>query len=218
MADLLVVVCLAFDHRACAEGLAKFKKCICNCTFVDSALEVAGTFDLIVQGRCASLAEYSENMDRVREQLAEYVSRLETNFVAKRIERKAEPSDNVVWLPCEGGRRRVDAYLIDKVVAEGDYMRVHVGTWSSLVNQTMHQLCQQLGTADFVRVHRSVVIRKQFIDRVTHMGHRWTIRLRDGTHVSVAKSHVREVLELVARESSMVEDGSSAPTPVHEKV
>lgn len=215
MADLVVVVCLAFDHRACAERLAQFKRCICQCPFVDSALEVAGSFDLIVHGRCASLAEYNENMERVRAQIAEFVSRLEANFVARRIESRAEPRESVVWLPCEGGRRRVDGHLIDKIVAEGDYMRVHVGDWSALVHQTMHQLCKQLGTANLIRLHRSIAVRKDFMERVTHKDHRWTVRLRDGTVVSIAKSHVREVLQLMTGESSTDEATSSIEAPTH---
>lgn len=41
--DLVVLVCLAFDHRAARDGLAAFKKCIFECPFVDRALEVTGS-------------------------------------------------------------------------------------------------------------------------------------------------------------------------------
>jgi len=64
MAELNVVVCVAFDHRADAEGLSRFKKCICNCDFVDVAMEVSGTFDMIVQGKIATLENYTAEMDR----------------------------------------------------------------------------------------------------------------------------------------------------------
>ena len=57
MADLSVVVCLAFDHRAASEGLQKFKECILNCPVADREMEVCGTYDLIVQEHCASLAD-----------------------------------------------------------------------------------------------------------------------------------------------------------------
>ena len=74
MADLSVVVCLAFDHRAASEGLQKFKDCILSCPFVDRTMEVCGTYDLIVQGRCGSLADYTENMERLRETLSKFVT------------------------------------------------------------------------------------------------------------------------------------------------
>lgn len=210
MTDLAVVVCLAFDHRACADRLATFKNCVLHCPLVDTALEVAGTFDLIVQGRCASLAEYNENMDRIRAQLAEFVIRIETNFVAKVIERAREQEQvSALWLPCEGGRKRVEAHLIDKIIAEGDYMRVHVGTWNCLVHHTMRALSQQLGDSDFLKLHRSVLVRKGFIDRLIHDEHRWIARLRDGTHVSIAKGHLKEVLRLIGGESPIKKAASS---------
>jgi hypothetical protein len=206
MTRLDVVVCVAFDHRAPVEGLSKFKECIIRCPFVDSAMEVTGTFDLIVQGSCGSLTEYTESMERIRPQLAQYVSRVDANFISKKVEtRSAADAEGALWLPCEGGRKQVQAYLIDKIVAEGDYMRVHVGAWNCLVHHTMQRLCAQLHDCGFVRLHRSSLVRIGFIDRLTHDEHRWKVRLCDGTHVTVAKSHVREVLRLIGGESSTPE-------------
>jgi hypothetical protein len=206
MTKLNVLVCLAFDHRAPVEGLGKFKECVLRCPFVESALEVTGTFDLIVQGSCDSLTEYTDNMDLIRPQLARYVSRIDANFISKKVEfRTNEGTENALWLPCEGGRRRVEACLIDKVVAEGDYMRVHVGKWNCLVHLTMQRLCQKLGKSGFIKLHRSWLVRVGFIDRVVHEKHRWQARLRDGTNVIVAKSHVHDVLQLMTAESSTAE-------------
>jgi DNA-binding Lrp family transcriptional regulator len=211
MPDLTVVVCVAFDHRASAERLARFKECICHCPLVDTALEVAGTFDLIVQGRCSSLAEYNENMDRIRGQLAEFVTRIETNFVGKKIERVPEREDiGALWLPCEGGRKRVEAHLIDKVVAEGDYMRVHVGSWNCLVHHTMQRLSEQLGSSNFIKLNRSALVRIGFIDRLVHDERRWKARLCDGTHVGIAKSHVKAMLQMMTGEFSSNGRGSNS--------
>ena len=127
MADVTVIVCLAFDQRAPADGLQKFKDCIVHCPFVDRAMEVCGTFDLIVQGHCSSLAEYTDNMERVRRTTAQFVARLETSFVGRIIDRAGERTRSAaLWLPCGDGRKRVESHLIDKIVAEGDYMR---STW-----------------------------------------------------------------------------------------
>jgi DNA-binding Lrp family transcriptional regulator len=220
MARLNVVVCVAFDHRAPVEGLSKFKKCIIRCPFVDSAMEVTGTFDLIVQGSCGSLTEYTENMELIRPQLARYVSRIDANFIIKKVEgRSTAEAGNALWLPCEGGRRRVDAHLIDKVVAEGDYMRVHVGDWNCLVHHTMQRLSQQLSGWGFIKLHRSWLVRIGFIDRLIHDEHRWLARLRDGTNVTVAKSHVHEVVRLMAGESSKADVTSPAHSnPTEDKV
>lgn len=203
MTRLKVLVCVAFDHRAPLEGLDQFKRCVLRCSFVESAMEVTGTFDLVVQGSCASLTEYTENMELIRPQLANYVSRIDTNFISKMVEvGTGEDTETSIWLPCEGGRKSVAARLIDKVVAEGDYMRVHVGNWSCLVHVTMQRLFQKLGHAAFIKLHRSSLVRVGFIERVVHEDHRWLARLRDGTSVTVARSHVHNILHLMTAESS----------------
>jgi DNA-binding LytR/AlgR family response regulator len=211
MSDISVIVCLAFDHRAPADGLQKFKNCIEACPFVERAAEVCGTFDLIVEGHCASLAEYTENVERLRESLATFVTRFETSFVSRSVERTpASKCPSVaLWLPCKEGRRRVESCSIDKIVAEGDYMRVHVADWSCLVHETMERLSSQLAGCGFIKLHRSWLVRIGFIDRLVHGERRWEAHLRDGTHVSIAKSHLRAVLNLASGESSTVEDRSA---------
>jgi hypothetical protein len=226
MANLSVVVCIEFDHRASSSGLAAFKACLRQCPFVDTTMDVSGTFDMIVQGHCASLAEYTEHMDMIRGALAEFVARIETNFVSSKVERTSEHEEkDALWLPCEGDWKRVDADMIDKIVAEGDYMRVHVGSWGCLIHQTMRRLSERLGTANFIKLHRSCLVRIGFIDRLVHEERRWKARLRDGTYVSVAKSHVQEVLRMMSSDSAKhgpissnsraTDDGSA---PVNENI
>lgn len=202
MPDIDVVVCLAFDHRAPADGLAKFKDCIARCPQVSSAIEVSGTFDLIVEAHCPSLPDYIAQMERLRPMFATFATRVESSFVSRHIERRRDGCDGALWLPCGDGRRRVDRGAIDKVVAEGDYMRVHVGEWNCLVHQTMARLAEQLGEPEFLRLHRSFLVRIGFIDRLIHEGRRWRARLRDGTEVRIAQGHVHHLLEATGRESS----------------
>jgi two-component system response regulator AlgR len=202
MTEIVVIVCLAFDHRAPVDGLATFKACLRSCPMVDSAMEVTGAFDMVVEGRCASLDELNAGMERLRPQLAQFATRVETNLVVRRCERRREADEVAMWLPCEGGRRRIAAEQVDKVVAEGDYMRVHVGGWSCLIHQTMARLCEQLPAASFTRLHRSCLVRLGFIDRLVHQGRRWTAVLKDESRVPVAQSHVQEVLRAGGAESS----------------
>ena len=194
-------MCVAFDHRASPDGVRNFKDCIACCPFVETTVEVSGTYDLIVQGSCSSLAEYTENMERIRPHIAEFVTRLEANFVSKRVERhRPKEESEVLWLPCEDGHKRVETRMIDKIEAEGDYMRVHVGDWNCLVHDTLCRLSKRLGSSVFVKLHRSSLVRIDFIDRLVHHQRRWTARLVDGSHVSVAKGRVQEVLRLIAVE------------------
>lgn len=203
MTDLNVVVCVAFDHRAPPSRLRQFKDCVMACPKVVSVLEVSGTFDLIVHAEFASLAAYNEQMEELREDLATLVTRIEANFVARNI-RRDEPKCTL-WIPCHGGRRRIEASMIDKIIAEGDYMRVHVGDWNSLLHDTIRHLSSKLDPEHFIRLHRSVIVRVDFIDRLLHQGSRWVARLKDGTHQRVAKSHVSDILKLMTIDSSKPE-------------
>jgi hypothetical protein len=214
MTQLVVIACLAFDHRAPADGLQRFKACLLQCPQVERAMEVCGTFDLILQGRCDDMEEYNRGMERLRGPLSQYVTRFETSFVARTVDRPANGADpKALWLPCKDGRRRVEYRQIDKVVAEGDYMRVHVGDWDCLVHDTMAHLASELVGAGFVQLHRSWLVRVDFIDRLIHDQRRWTARLVDGTLVSIAKSHTHDVLRLVADESSISAQGSAKIAP-----
>lgn len=213
MTDLVVIACIAFDHRSEPDGLKRFKACLLQCPQVERAMEVCGTFDLILQGHCSDMAEFTAGMDRLREPLAQYTTRVETNFVARTVNRQSPVSapSGAMWLPCKDGRRRIEHRLIDKIVAEGDYMRVHVGSWDCLVHDTMAHLVAELADQGFVQLHRSSLVRITFIERLLHDGRRWKARLCDGSEMWVAKSHTPDVLRIMAGESSM--DAASSPKP-----
>jgi two-component system response regulator AlgR len=85
---------------------------------------------------------------------------------------------------------------VDKIVAEGDYARVHSGADSWLVHATMHALLERLSSKQFIQLHRSIIVRRDFIERLVHEGRHWIARLRDGTSERVAKSHAVETLEM----------------------
>lgn len=204
MSGLAVIVCVAFDHRADAEGLRNFKRCIVECDLVEAVMECCGTFDLIVQVRCESFTDYKARLDAIPDQVRDYISRLDANFVSSTITgRRSSDGNRVMWVPCEGGKRRIETSMIDKVLAEGDYMSVHIGNWHCLVHTTMHDLREWLGDR-FILLNRSALVRADFIERTLHSGRHWAVRLCDGTYLRVAKSHVAEVVRLTSVDSSIV--------------
>ena len=215
MSELTVVVCVAFDHRADTEGLKRFKQCICHCPFVDVAMDVSGTYDMIVHGRIASVTDYNEQLDRISEQIARYVSRIEANFVARKIER-ITPATTFIWVPCNDGHKKINVGAIDKVIAEGDYMRLYVGNWQCLVHTTFCALKAQLDNR-FIQLHRSAVVRVDFIERLVHRERRWIARLNDGSQQIVAKSCVSHVLGLMSADSSNVRPTLSIVSQIEEK-
>ena len=76
---------------------------------------------------------------------------------------------------------RIAARDVDRVSAERDYMRLHVGRRSWLIHHSMAALEEGLDPELFVRLHRSAIVRKDFIAGFTrNPSGRWIARLADG--------------------------------------
>jgi DNA-binding LytR/AlgR family response regulator len=85
-------------------------------------------------------------------------------------------------------------------------MEVHVGDWSCMLHDTIKRLCEDLDSEQFIQLHRSVVVRCDFIERLIHQDRKWVAKLRDGTQQRVAKSHVADVLRLMGSDSATIGD------------
>lgn len=84
---------------------------------------------------------------------------------------------------------------IDRVEAEGDYVRVHAGPKSWLVRETLAAAEKALGSRRFLRIHRSSIVN---IDRITELASLengdYAVRLRDGTELRLSRTY-REALD-----------------------
>src|SRR5688500_15685484 len=67
------------------------------------------------------------------------------------------------WVPDHSGLVRIAASDIERGTAERDYMRLHVGARSWLIHRTIAKLEEDLDPALFIRVHRSVILRRDTI-------------------------------------------------------
>ncbi len=104
------------------------------------------------------------------------------------------------WVPDQNGLVRIATRDIDRITAERDYMRLHVGKRSWLIYKTIGGLEEELDPEMFIRVHRSVILRRDTIAGLSrdNSGH-WAARLRDGEEVRIGRSHMDEVKKLVGR-------------------
>ena len=104
------------------------------------------------------------------------------------------------WVPDSSGLVRIAARDIDRITAERDYMRLHVGARSWLIYRTIAKLEEELDPETFIRVHRSVIVRRDTITGLSRdtAGH-WAARLSDGHHVRIGRSHIGEVKKLAGR-------------------
>jgi two-component system response regulator AlgR len=115
---------------------------------------------------------------------------------------RAAPSRFVqeFWVPDQHGLVRIAAQDIDRISAERDYMRLHVGVKSWLIYRTIGKLEEELDPELFIRVHRSVILRRDTIVGLTRdsAGH-WAARLKDGCEVRIGRSHIGDVKKLAGR-------------------
>jgi two-component system LytT family response regulator len=78
----------------------------------------------------------------------------------------------------------------DWVEAEGNYVRLHVGTQSYLVRETMSALEARLDPRRFARVHRSTIVN---LDQVRELrpwfAGDYLIALKDGTELRLSRGY-----------------------------
>ena len=79
-------------------------------------------------------------------------------------------------------------------------MRLHVGARSWLIHRTIAKLEEDLDPALFMRVHRSVILRRDTITGLyrDEAGH-WTARLNDGAEQRIGRSYVDDVKKFAGR-------------------
>jgi two-component system, LytTR family, response regulator AlgR len=104
------------------------------------------------------------------------------------------------WASDLTGLVRIAARDIDRVSAERDYMRLHVGRRSWLIHHSMAALEEGLDPELFVRLHRSAIVRKDFITGFTrNPSGRWIARLADGEEQPVGRLYSDRVRVIAGR-------------------
>lgn len=94
-----------------------------------------------------------------------------------------------------GQMRVVPVDRIDYITASGPYAELHVGDRTFAVRERMQDLEEKLDPEQFMRVHRSAIVRLEQVDVMLRAaGGDYAVRLKDGTELSVSRAK-REELE-----------------------
>lgn len=105
------------------------------------------------------------------------------------------------WVPHRSELIRVGTDQIDRIEAERDYMRLHVGGHSYLLHQTISSLEQRLDPAQFIRLHRSHIVRRDHIQRLRHDGSGvWFACLLQGEDIRIGRTYLSNA-KAIARQS-----------------
>jgi two-component system response regulator AlgR len=137
----------------------------------------------------------------VPERLAKAIARVAAKRSA--VGTSAEPVPEWLeefWVPHRSEVIRVSATDVDRIEAERDYMRLHIGTRSFLLHQTISELERRLDPTRFIRLHRSAIVRRDFIARLRHDGlGTWFAALADGSETRIGRSYLPAAKALIGR-------------------
>lgn len=104
------------------------------------------------------------------------------------------------WVPHRSELVRIAARDIERIDAERDYMRLHLDGRSFLLHETISALEARLDPSLFIRLHRSVIVRR---DRIARLGHdragAWHAELVTGDQVRIGRTHLAAVKAMIGR-------------------
>jgi two-component system response regulator AlgR len=132
----------------------------------------------------------------------ERLERAVVRAVARRAERAPVRSDWLTefWVPYRSELLRIAATDVDRIDAERDYVRLHVGDRSYLLLQTVSGLEARLDPEQFIRLHRSTILRRDRIAGLRHDGLGvWSAELTDGGTVRIGRTYLARAKAMAGR-------------------
>ena len=125
------------------------------------------------------------------------------------VDSKADPVDAnggtparkfAAWISVAGrnSTQLVRVEDVDWFEAEGNYVRLHVGTTNHLIRSTLRGMADQLDPATFIRIHRSTIVNVNRIREVQPwFGGDYIANLHDGRQLRVSRSYRDQLLRPV---------------------
>ncbi len=104
------------------------------------------------------------------------------------------------WVPHRSELIRIAAGDIDRIDAERDYVRLHVGARSYLLLHTIQRLEDRLDPERFIRLHRSTIVRRDRIAGLKHDGLGvWSAQLVDGELLRIGRTYLAKAKAMAGR-------------------
>ena len=105
-----------------------------------------------------------------------------------------------LWVPYRSELIRIAINEVSRIDAERDYVRLHVADRSYLLLQTIIGLEKRLNPDDFIRIHRSTILRKECICGLRHDGLGvWSAELNNGDALRVGRTYLPKVKAMAGR-------------------
>jgi two-component system response regulator AlgR len=141
---------------------------------------------------------------------AERLNRAITRAIARRGERReiASPWLEELWVPHRSELLRIAVSEVTRIDAERDYVRLHVGPEGEndepprtyLLLQTIAGLESRLDPEEFIRIHRSTILRRDNIRGLRHDGLGvWSAELMNGDALRIGRTYLAKVKKMAGR-------------------
>ena len=105
-----------------------------------------------------------------------------------------------LWIPHKSELLRIETDDVSRIDAERDYVRLHVAGRTYLLLQTIAGLEEKLDPSRFIRIHRSTILRKDFIRGLRHDGLGvWLAELEDGEELRIGRTYLSKVKAMAGR-------------------
>ncbi|MFN4239064.1 MAG: LytR/AlgR family response regulator transcription factor [Erythrobacter cryptus] len=109
-----------------------------------------------------------------------------------------------LWVPHRSELLRIAVSEVFRIDAERDYVRLHVGTGpaarSYLLLQTIAGLEARLDPEQFIRIHRSTILRRDHIRGLRHDGLGvWSAELVSGEALRIGRTYLARVKAMAGR-------------------
>lgn len=132
------------------------------------------------------------------------LQRAVTRVVSRRGERAQAPVASEwldeFWVPHRSELVRVPAAEVQRIDAERDYVRLHVGTQSYLLLQTITSLEERLDPERFIRIHRSCILQRSHVSGLRHEGLGvWSAETADGEALRIGRTYLPSVKKMAGR-------------------
>ena len=150
-----------------------------------------------------------ERFDQALERAREQIANQDTNALSRRLvqmlkeqdpsllEEEADEDEPYLERVAVQGRGKARIVSVDEVThitADGSYAELHTTDDTHVIRERMKTLAARLDPAEFVRVHRSAIVRLDEVELILRSGGGdYAVRLKDGTTLSVSRGRIEEL-------------------------
>jgi two-component system LytT family response regulator len=89
---------------------------------------------------------------------------------------------------------------VEWIDAADNYLRLHAGSRVHFIRETIKGVIQRLTPGKFVRVHRSIIVNLEFVQRLEPYEHgEYAITMRDGSRIRSSRTHSEQLRTMLSQ-------------------